>query len=304
MDVLRIGGARPAVRGGGDRARMVAYGQLALAMATVGASAVLGKRMVEEIPVGIGSAVRFGLASLILVPLLARSAAGGRWPERRDRATLFLQAVCGVFGFALCWLYGLRLTSAGEGGIVASTAPGVIALASYLLLGERPTRAGMIGAALAIGGVAAMTLAGEVGGVAAERGPNPMLGNGLILLATVGEALFFVLGKRAGVRLSPLAIATWVTGYGFVSFVPLALLEAPGFDPGGVSAGAWWAVVLYAVGPTVVGYLLAYRSLATLPASAAGIFAEIVPLTAVALGAIVLGEPVGWTHALGVGVRR
>jgi len=287
---------RPAV----EREPWAAYAQLALAMATVGASAVLGKRMVEEIPVGIASALRFGLASLVLVPLLVWGFGG--WPRlgRRDVAVLFVQSGFGVFGFTLCWLYGLRLTSAGEGGIVASTAPAMIALVSFLLLGERPTGGRTVGVVLAVGGVAAMTVAGQMTGAGVSRGPNPLLGNGLILLATVGEALFVVLGKRSGLRVSAPAIATWVTLFGFGLFLPLALIEVPGFDPGAVSGGAWLAVVLYALGPTVLGYLLLYRGLATVPAGAAGLFTGLVPVTAVALAALLLREPVGWTHGVGI----
>lgn len=301
--MIRFGQWEAVARWGRPPARVLwpAYAELALAMATVGASAVLGKRMVEELPVAVASVLRFGLASLILGPLLLRQAGG--WPRlaRGDVATLFLQAAFGVFGFTLCWLYGLRLTSAAEGGIVASAAPAVIVLASFLLLGERPGGRGLAGVALAVGGVGAMTLAGEIAGGGLGRGPNPLLGNGLILLATVGEALFFVLGKRVGARVSPLAIATWVTLFGFVLFLPLALVEAPGVDLAAVSGGAWLAVLLYALGPTVVGYLLAYRGLARVPASAVALFTGIVPVTAVILAALFLGEPIGWIHGLGLG---
>lgn len=298
-----VAGRGPITRSGPKPgpAPWLAYAELALAMATVGASAVLGKRMIEELPIAVASALRFGLASLVLGPLLLREAGG--WPrlERRDGATIFLQSAFGVFGFALCWLYGLRLTSAAEGGIVASAAPALIVLASFLLLGERPRRRGLVGVALTVGGVGAMTVAGEIVGGGLERGPNPLLGNSLVLLATVGEALFFVLGKRVGPRVSPLAIATWVTFFGFVLFLPLAIVEAPAVDVAAVSGGAWLSVVLYALGPTVVGYLLAYRGLARVPASAAALFTGVVPVTAVALAALFLGESVGWMHALGLG---
>ena len=186
-----------------------AYVDLTLAMVTVGSSAVVGKVMVEDLPVFLAAGLRFGLAALVLVPLLVRQAGG--WPRigRRDHGTLFAQTLAGSFGFTLFWLYGLRLTTASEGGIVASTTPAVIALVAFLLLGERLRARQVAGIVLAVGGVGLMTVVGQTAGVA--RGPNPLLGNALILGAVVGEALMFVFGKRARARLEPLAIATIVT---------------------------------------------------------------------------------------------
>lgn len=279
----------------GDGAPWQVYLALAIAMTTVGASAVLGKRLAAEIPVGIGSALRFGIATLLFAPLLLLAGGPPRL-GRGDLGLLALQSFFGVFGFALFWLHGLRLTGAAAAGIVASTTPAVVGLVSWLLLRDRLGRRQILGIALAMGGVAAITLAGP-GGAA---GPNPLLGNLLVLGAVVGEALFFALGKKSGARLPPLTIAAAVTAIAFALFLPLALVEARGFDPGAVSGGAWAAVALYAVGPTVIGYSLAYRALAVLPTTTVGLFGAIVPVVAVLLAAALLGEPVGLAHGLGI----
>lgn len=267
-------------------------------MITVGGSAVLAKRMVEELPVFLASGLRFGLAAAILLPLLLLRERGLPRVGRCDLGTLFVQALTGVFGFSLFWLYGLRWTTAAEGGIVASTTPAAILLVSFLLLRERASRRQTLGIGLAVLGVAAMTALGD-GGVA-ERGPRPLLGNALILGAVAGEACFVVLGKRAGVRLAPLTIATAVTLFGFLLFLPFALLDAVTTDLTAVSAIAWLAAVAYALGPTALGYLLAYRGLARVSANAAAAFTGVVPVSAVLCAALFLGEPIGWSHLTGV----
>jgi drug/metabolite transporter (DMT)-like permease len=296
----RLPGSGPgrAITETGDRRPFAAYAELTLAMVTVGGSAVLAKRMVEELPVFLASGLRFGLAAAVLLPLLLRREGGLPRVGRRDLGVLFVQTLTGVFGFSLCWLYGLRWTTAAEGGIVASTTPAAIALVSFLLLGERPRRRQLLGVALAVTGVAAMTAFGA-GGVA-ERGHRPLLGNALVLGAVAGEACFVVLGKRAGVRLAPLTIATAVTFFGFLLFLPFALLDARTIDVSAVSATAWLAVVAYALGPTVLGYLLHFRGLARVPAAAAAAFTGVVPVSAVLFAALFLGEPIGWPHLAGV----
>ena len=275
-----------------------AYLQLAAGMATVGSSAVVGKAMVESLPVFFSSALRFALAAAILVPLLLHSTGGLPRLGRRDAGLLLLQALTGVFGFSVFWLYGLRQTTAGEAGVVAATTPAAIALASFALLDERPGRRQMTAIVLAVLGVAAMTVLGQTSGAA--RGPNPLVGNLLILGAVAGEALFLVLGKRSGTRLTPLTISTGVTVAGFLLFLPPAIAEAATLDLGAVPVEAWLAVVYYAVGPTVLGYLLVYQGLARVPASAAAAFTGVVPITSVVLAALLLGDPIGWPVLLGL----
>ena len=291
------GGRAIAWRSGGRP--LAAYVELTLAMVTIGSSAVVGKRMVEDLPVFIGAALRFGLAALVLVPLLARRAGG--WPRigRRDLGAIGLQTLVGVVGFTVFWLYGLEQTTAAEGGMVASTTPAVIALASFLVLGERLRARQTAGIGLAVGGVVLMTVVGGAAG-GGPRGPNPLFGNALIFGAVVGEALPFALGQRAGARFEPLAIATLMTLIGFALFLPVAVVEAVATDLSGVSNGAWLAVVYYALGPTVLGYVLAFRGLAKVPANTVAVFTGVVPVSAVLLAGLVLGETIGWVHLGGV----
>ncbi|MDP9364662.1 MAG: DMT family transporter [Chloroflexota bacterium] len=278
-------------------APVTAYLQLAVAMTTVGSSAVVGKAMAESLPIFFASALRFALAAAILLPLLLRATGGVPRVTRRDVRPVGVQALTGVFGFSVFWLCGLRQTTAAEAGIVASTTPAAIALASFVLLGERPRRRQLTAVALAVVGVGAMTAFGES---SAARGPNPPLGNLLILGAVAGEALFLVLGKRTGARLSPLAIATGVTVAGFLLFLPPAIPEAAALDLAAVPVSAWLAVAYYGLGPTVLGYLLLYRGLARVPAGSAAAFIGVVPLSAVLLAALILGEPIGWPHLVGL----
>src|SRR4026209_933401 len=96
-----------------DRARppWAAYLQLACSMMLVGASVVLGKRIVDHVPVPLTAALRFFISVLVLFPLTRWS---GRIAPHLDGAgwlTLALQAFCGVFLFNLLMLEGVQRTS-------------------------------------------------------------------------------------------------------------------------------------------------------------------------------------------------
>ncbi|MBA3416471.1 MAG: DMT family transporter, partial [Chloroflexia bacterium] len=134
----------------------------------------------------------------------------------------------------------------------------------------------------------------------AERGPNPLLGNALILGTVICEAAFSVLGKLATARLRALTIATLVSCLGALSFLPFALWTARGFDFGAVGGNAWLALCYYAVGATVLPYLLWYHGLPLVPAGVAGIFTGIIPVSAVILAAVVLSEPLRAAHLVGI----
>lgn len=273
----------------------LAYLELAAAMAFVGSSVIAGKVVTETFPLPLAVAMRFGLASLILLPILLGREGVPRL-DRGDAKTLALQTLTGVIGFNLFLLFGLRYTTAAESGIVVGTTPAVIGLIAFLVLRERLSGARLAGIVLAAAGVAAISLAGGDAG----RGPNPLLGNALIFGTVVCEAVFSILGKVATARLRAITIATLVSCLGALSFLPFALWTARGFDFSGVDREAWLALGYYAVGATVLPYLLWYHGLPRVPAGVAGIFTGIIPVSAVALAVVVLGEPVRPAHLVGV----
>ncbi len=273
----------------------LAYAELAAAMAFVGSSVIAGKVVTETFPLPLAISLRFGLASMILLPILLGREGVPRL-DQADLRSLGLQTLTGVIGFNLFLLFGLRYTTAAESGIVVGTTPAVIGLIAFIVLRERLSGPRLAGIVLAAAGVAAISLAGGD----SERGPNPLLGNALIFGTVICEAIFSILGKVATARLRALTIAALVSCLGALSFLPFALWTARGFDFGAVDRAAWLALGYYAVGATVLPYLLWYHGLPRVPAGVAGIFTGIIPVSAVALAVVVLGEPLRVTHLVGI----
>jgi drug/metabolite transporter (DMT)-like permease len=266
-------------------------------MAIVGSSVVVGKLTLERFPVFLLSALRFGVAALILVPLVVATPRGMSRLTRRDAGVLLLQTATGIFGFNALLLYGLTLTSAAESGIVTSTTPAVAAALAVLLLGERLTRGGAAALGLAMLGLVVMNVLGA--GVTAQRGPNPLLGDLLVFGAVVCEGLFVVCSRVLAQRLPPLVVATGMTLLGLAMFAPFALAQGWRFDFAAVTVGDWVAVGYYGVAVTVVAFLLWTHGVAQLPASTAAVFTGVLPVSAVTLSWLVLGEPILLAHLIG-----
>src|SRR5260370_20624775 len=105
-------------------------------MLLVGSNVGIGKSIVAFVPVSVFALLRFVIAVAVLWPLFhpvkMRRVKRGEW------LNLFLQAFFGTFMFTLLMLGGVQRTSAAAAGVITSTIPALVALFSWLFLGQRP----------------------------------------------------------------------------------------------------------------------------------------------------------------------
>src|SRR5436309_2453325 len=119
------------------RKNLIAYVELTGAMVIVGSNVVIGKVIAAGISVFIASALRFAIASLILLAILLKHAKGFPRLAKRDMLVMFLQSLAGNFLYSIFLLYGLKFTTAAESGIISGTMPAVVGLIAFLFLRER-----------------------------------------------------------------------------------------------------------------------------------------------------------------------
>nr|WP_321513045.1 DMT family transporter [uncultured Pseudodesulfovibrio sp.] len=277
---------------------LTAYINLSLAMILVGSSVVAGKIMVTELPVFLASALRFILALCILLPLLAYREGGLPRISRRSWFMIGLQSLCGSFLFTVFLLYGLTLTSPASAGIITSTTPACMGLIAWLFLRDRPTGRTALGIGLSILGVLVINMMQESGSIS---GNSPVFGNLLVLGAVIFESLFLLIRKTVPEPLSPLAVSTLISLFGLVWFLPAGLVEAWDTNFSAISLTGWLTVIYYGVFVTVLAYLFWFAGITRVAASTAGIFTAIMPVSALALSALILNEPLGWQQLTGCG---
>jgi drug/metabolite transporter (DMT)-like permease len=269
--------------------KLVGYVLLALAMATVGTTVIASKYIAAAMPPFPATALRFGLALPVLAALML--ATGQRVPRLPAKTWLFLalQAGAGSVGYTVLLISGLRHVPATDAGVIVGTLPAVSAIFAVLVLGEKPGARTWLAVVFATAGVLIV--------VWKASGPASLLGTVLILGAVVCESGFILMQKRMRTPLPPLAQATLMTGLGLVLTLPPALpdLSVPAF-----TTPAFLAIVWYALVPTVGGFLLWYAGAARVKGAEAAVFTAVAPVTAVLLSAVVLGEPVGWSSAIGL----
>jgi drug/metabolite transporter (DMT)-like permease len=238
------------------------YLYLALAMVLVGSTVTASKVIAEALPPFTATAMRLAIALPVFAALMA--ARGTRLPRLRKREWLLLlaQASAGSVAYTTLLILGLRYTSSADAGVVIGTLPIVAACVAIVVLGERPSRSLLSAIALAAAGVASITLKPGGGG--------SLLGNALVFGAVVCESLFILLNKRLPTAIPPLALSTLMTGLGLAVATVPAVAEMPWTLE--IPTGVFWAIVYYALVPTVGGFLAWYRGAALVSGAEASLF--------------------------------
>ncbi len=270
-----------------------AYLSLAASMALVGSYVGLSKLLVAVFPVLLLAWLRFGIAAVAMAHWVRRR--DGEAPlTPRDRGLLFWESFLGNFLFSICMLYGVALTSALAAGVTMAAIPAAVAVLSRVFLGERITR--RVGAAIACAvlGIALLALA-RGGGADGAPAASPW-GYALLLAAVLCEASYVVIGKRLAAQVSPRRISALINLWGLALVTPFGLWQALSFDFGAITAPTWTLLVFYALAASMWTVWLWMRGLRHVPSSRAGVFTVMLPVSAAAVGVLVLGEALGLAH--------
>jgi drug/metabolite transporter (DMT)-like permease len=272
---------------------LTAYAQLATSMALVGANVAVAKLLAAALPIVLIVGLRCLLACLVLWPL-------ARWREGRVRPSpavlrnLAWQAALGTLLYNAALLTGLRYTTALEAGLVLATLPAVIALGSALWLREHLSPRQWAAAALAMGGMAAITMARTE---AATGGS--LLGNALIFVGVCGEASYVLLAKRIAGRVPVITASFWMQAFSAGLALPFCLPVLAGMAALAEPAVSG-LLVFHSLTSSVLCLLLWYGGLLRAPAGVAGVFTSLLPATAAVLAVLVLGEHFSTFHLAGL----
>src|SRR5690606_1216306 len=90
--------------------------------------------------------------------------------------------------------------------------------------------------------------------------------------------------------LSPKRISAVINLWGFVLTMPAGIYAAWRFEFSSVEAGIWLLLIAYALAASMWTVWLWMTGLRGVPASQAGVFTVMLPVTAAAVGVLVLGE--------------
>ncbi|MET4927455.1 DMT family transporter [Streptomyces sp. PSRA5] len=242
----------------------------AFACVLVGAS-FTANSVLGDYPYAGGQALRYGIACLLLLPLVGRGAAAslraltsGQWGR------LAAVAGIGMVGFNLSVIAAERTAEPAVPGVLVGCAPVVVAVLFPLLSRRRPARPVVYGALVVA--VGAFTVQGW--------GRTDAAGLGWSVAALVGEVGFAVLAVPVLRPLGPRLLSATVAGLAAIgSTIAGLVLDGARFVrvPTGEEALAlgWQAAVV-----TVIGFICWYMGTQRIGAERATLFSGLIPVAA------------------------
>ncbi len=288
--------------------RFLAYGCLALSMSLVGSYVALTKPLAAVLPVFLLAWLRFGIGGLAMVHWLKKPASEPPM-TRQTRRLLFIESFLGNFLFTLCMIYGVGMTSAVSAGVIMASIPAVVALMSWAILREHIGLRIWFAIACAATGIGLLALSnpghpapgsGDLGSAAASS--KAWLGHLLLFGAVLCEAAYSVIGKMLTQTLGPKRITSLINLWGFALSTPMGVYVAWSFDFTAVTWNMWLLLVFYALAACMWTVWLWMTGLKVVPAAQGGVFTVLLPISAAAVGVVVLGESLGTTQLLALGV--
>lgn len=275
------------------------YAQLLLGMVIFGSGTPVSKLVTSAFPPFLASGLRMMVGALVLLPFLVRRREEIRQLRWREWGYLGLIALVGMFGFSLLMLYGMKQVSGVLGSIVMSTTPAVTGIAAYLFLREHLGWRKLVAILLAVAGV---LLVNTVGKSAEQAGGNLFVGSLLVFGAVCGEAAYTLMGKVIMEQVKPLLVAGLASGMAVLLFLAPAGYEALHFDFGKPQWQNWLALFWWGAGTLALGTVFWYRGVEQVPGTVAAGFMGVMPVSALVLSYLLLGEPFRWIHLVGFGL--
>jgi drug/metabolite transporter (DMT)-like permease len=275
----------------------IAY--LLTATALWAGNAIAGRVLVGSISPITLSAVRWGLAALLLFPLGWRVLKPGSalWQNKRR---FLLLGLFGVGSYNVLLYLALQTSTAINVTLIGASMPIWMLFIGAVFYQVKPSILQMIGAVVSLLGVGIVLTRGDL---AALLSMQMVVGDLLIMLATILWAFYSWMLSRPGSSTE----RQWPWAEFLMAQVTVGLLWTGFFDGFEIAAGHafldlnWWTaslIIFVAIGPSLIAYRCWGLGVNGAGPTVAAFFANFIPLFTALLSAAMLGEPPQLFHGL------
>lgn len=240
--------------------------------------------------------LRVGLAALTLDLIVRWMKLRVSWDRQVWLAFFGIGLLNNLIPFSLI-VWGQSHISGGLASILNATTPLFTVIVAHLSTkDERMTAGRLIGVLIGFAGVVLMIGAETLKGLGAGA-----LAQLAVLGAAVSYALAGIYGRRfQRLGISPLVAAAGQVKASTVLIIPVVLITDRPWTLSMPGPETWGAVVGLALFSTALAYILYFRILATAGATNVLLVTFLIPLSAILLGTIVLGEVLEPKHSVGM----
>lgn len=199
--------------------------------------------------------------------------------EKIAKKDLLLLAICGFFGVAgnqLMFFYGLNITTPINAGIIMTSNPILVLIASAIILKNKITLTKVGGIALGIIGALLLLLFKND----FSFGSETLVGDLFIFLNAMSYGIYLVVAVPLMRKYKPLTVITWVFTFGLIYVFPFGVTEFTQIEWSAFSSTIWLEFAFVIICTTFFAYLLNIYGLKKLNPSTVSTYIYLQPLLA------------------------
>jgi drug/metabolite transporter (DMT)-like permease len=274
----------------------VIYGMLTIATATWGSAFIAGKIAVQSFEPATIAFLRFFGAAILLFPLMWLMEKNRQKPTLKDYGLFAVLGLTGIAVYNICFFLATKHAPVIKSSLFIASNPVLIVLLSGLFLKETITKNHIIGMVIALTGVTFIITEGHLLTLF-QFGFEPI--DVVLLGAVFSWALYSVVGKVVLRKYSAVESTTYAVAFGTIFLLPFAFVETSWQDILKADLSTWVAISHMSIFVTVVSFIMYYYGIKEVGAAKASIFINVMPVSAVLMATIFLGETFTWAHAIG-----
>ncbi len=266
---------------------------LVLVILAWGTNLSVVKVALRDFPVHAFNSLRMTVAAVAFIAVLLRARPADRRIERRDWARVLGLGLVGGTLYQLLFMHGVPRTSVANSGLIFGLSPVVISLLSATVGHERLTWTRWAGGLLSVVGLYFVV------GVGASLSINSLVGDLYVFLAMLGWAVYSVASRPLLGRYSPTVLTAWTSIVAAPFYALVTLPSIVGTEWGAVSMMSWVLMLWSSTFCLVMAYVIWYTGVQRLGATRTSAYSNLIPIVAIAVAWLWLGEPVTAAQAVG-----
>jgi len=236
---------------------------------------------------------RYIVAAACLVPITLITEK--RMPLRKqDVIPMILSALTGITFYYFFEYNGIQRTSTVNASLILASIPILTMLAEAMVDKTRLRPAQIVGSVISMVGVGMILFSGS------NEGQASIVGDLFILGASIVWVLYIFMSRKLRGQYTSLNMNSWQAITALVTLLPLAVGEE--CNLAAIPWDGWAAMAVLAVICSAWCYYLYGNALYEMSPLASAIFINLIPLTTMVGGVVLLGETMTWLTVVGGGL--
>ena len=272
-----------------QKVQLVTYASLVLTTLFWGGTFIAGRALAGAMAPASSAFIRFAIATLALLCLTIIHEGRIAWPPRQKWLPLFLLGLTGVFCYNVCFFAGLQHITAGRAALIIALNPLAISLAAFFFMHESLNLKQFGGVLLSLTGAVFVITNGHPSEIFSG---SFGIGEIALLGCVLSWVAYSLIGGTVLNVLSPLVSVFYSSLIGTILLFPLALQQGLVDNLTALALPHFLSLLYLGIFGTALGFSLYYRAIQQIGTTRSGVFINLVPLFAILLSWLILGESI------------